>query len=45
MTEAAHDIEWVDSGDYGEDGADDSIDKVFSFLKTDPKDNYKIAVP
>jgi hypothetical protein len=33
--DAAHDIEWVDSGDYGKDGADKSLDKVFAFLGND----------
>lgn len=33
---AAHDIEWVDSSDYGKDGADKAMDKVFAFLGNDP---------
>lgn len=33
---ACHDIEWVDSCDYGQDGDHEAIDKVFAFLKADP---------
>ena len=34
--EAMHDIEWVDSGDYGPGDEHKSIDKVFAFLNVDP---------
>ncbi len=34
--EAAHDIEWVDSADYGEGDENEAIDKVFSFLEGNP---------
>jgi hypothetical protein len=30
---AAKDIEWVDSGDYREGDENESLDKIFSFLK------------
>jgi len=34
---ALHDIEWVDSGDMGTGDENKAIDKVFSFLKSNPK--------
>jgi len=37
IAEALHDIEWVDSGDYGKDGDHKAIDAVFAFLKADPE--------
>lgn len=33
--EAMHDIEWVDSCDYGPGDENEAIDKVFKFLSTD----------
>lgn len=33
MSKAMHDIEWVDSCDYGPGDETESIEKVFSFLK------------
>jgi len=36
VTEAMHDIEWVDSGDYSEGDEYEAIDKVMGFLKADP---------
>lgn len=41
--EAAHDIEWVDSGDYGPGDEHEAIDKVFSFLEADPITTQKAA--
>ena len=35
--EAAHDIEWVDSCDYGPGDENAAIDKVLAFLKADPE--------
>ena len=32
VSNAAHDIEWVDSGDYEEGRENEAIDAVFSFL-------------
>ena len=34
---AMHDIEWVDSCDYGVGDENESIDKVFSYLSNDPE--------
>ena len=34
--DAMHDIEWVDSCDYGKGDEHVAIDKVFSFLGSDP---------
>jgi hypothetical protein len=42
-SEAAHDIEWVDSGDYGDGGEDEAIDKVFEFLTENPETIQKAA--
>lgn len=28
VAKAAHDVEWVESGDYGEDGADEALAKI-----------------
>ncbi len=33
VAEAMHDIEWVDSGDYGEGVENAAIDRVISFIK------------
>lgn len=34
---AIHDIEWVDSCDYGKGDEDKAIDECFAFLKADPE--------
>lgn len=34
VKEALHDLEWAMSGDYGQDGADDSISKVLGSTAT-----------
>jgi hypothetical protein len=36
VAKAAHDIEWVDSCDYGEGDEHKAIDAVFAFLGSDP---------
>lgn len=36
VSQAMHDIEWVDSCDYGSGGDHKSIDEVFSFLSANP---------
>lgn len=36
VAQAMHDIEWVDSGDYGEGDEHEAIDKCFMFLSNDP---------
>lgn len=36
ISKAAHDIEWVDSCDYGKGDEHKSIDGVFAFLEADP---------
>lgn len=35
VAKAMHDIEWVDSSDYGKGDEHDAIDKVFAFLNAD----------
>ena len=40
---ACHDIEWVDSGDYGVGDEHDAIDAVFSFLGNDHTKVMKAA--
>lgn len=37
VADACHDIEWVDSCDYGKGDDHEAIDKVFAFLKADPE--------
>jgi hypothetical protein len=37
VSEAAHDIEWVDSGDYGKGDENKALDAVFSFLSENPE--------
>jgi len=37
VSKALHDIEWTDSGDYGDDADHKAIDAVFAFLKSDPE--------
>jgi len=36
VADAAHAIEWVDSGDCGDGHEHESIDAILSFLKADP---------
>ena len=43
VSKACHDIEWVDSGDYGVGDEHDSIDTVFSFLASDNTKIMKAA--
>lgn len=40
---AAHDIEWVDSGDLGDGDESEAIDKVFGFLSEKPDKIQKAA--
>jgi hypothetical protein len=37
VAQAMHDIEWVDSGDYGKGGEDKALDNLFAVLGKDPK--------
>lgn len=37
VAKAMHDIEWVDSCDYGEGDEHKAIDEVFNFLESDPE--------
>lgn len=43
VSKACHDIEWVDSGDYGVGDERASIDAVFSFLVSDNTKIMKAA--
>ena len=43
IADAAHDIEWVDSGDYGEGDEHKAIDKCFSFLQDNSESLIKAA--
>ena len=42
VADAMHDIEWVDSSDYGPGDENASIERVFKSLEIDPKDLYKV---
>lgn len=41
VAKAARDIEWVDSGDTGPDGADESIAEAIAFGGADPSGVYR----
>ena len=41
VAKAAHDIEWVDSGDHGEGAEFEAIKKVFNFLSNSPSTALK----
>lgn len=43
IAKAAHDIEWVDSCDYGKGDENKAIDEVMAFLKEDPDKIKKAA--
>ena len=43
VSEAAHEIEWVDSGDYAPGDENKAIDAVFAFLGNDPEIIKKAA--
>ena len=41
VSEAMHDLEWVDSCDYGEGDENKALDAVFDFLKGDAETKWK----
>lgn len=43
VAKAMHDIEWVDSGDYGKGDEHEAIEAVFSFIGLDPLAALKAA--
>jgi len=40
---AMHDIEWVDSGDYGEGDDSEAIDNVFNYIKGEKNERICIC--